>query len=98
MDVGIVGVAAITVICYLAAQAIKATKIDNKWIPVLCGVIGMVLGIVGMYAMPDFPTNDVISSAAVGIVSGLAATGVNQVYKQMKQSPTESGDSNSGNT
>ena len=35
MDVGMVGVAAITVICYLAAQAIKATKIDNKWIPVL---------------------------------------------------------------
>ena len=57
MDVGMVGVAAITVICYLAAQAIKATKIDNKWIPVLCGVIGMVLGIVGMFAMPDFPTN-----------------------------------------
>ena len=89
MDVGMVGVAAITVICYLAAQAIKATKIDNKWIPVLCGVIGMVLGIVGMFAMPDFPTNDVISSAA---------TGVNQVYKQMKQSPTESGESNRGNT
>lgn len=97
MDVGMVGVAAITVICYLAAQAIKATKIDNKWIPVLCGVFGMILGIVGMFAMPDFPTNDVISSAAVGIVSGLAATGVNQIYKQMTK-PPESGESNRGNT
>ena len=97
MDVGMVGVAAITVICYLAAQAIKATKINNKWIPVLCGGFGMILGIVGMFAMPDFPTDDVISSAAVGIVSGLAATGVNQIYKQLTK-PTESGANDRGNT
>ena len=92
-----VGVAAITVICYLAAQAIKATKINNKWIPVLCSGFGMILGIVGMFVMPDFPTGDVISSAAVGIVSGLAATGANQIYKQLT-TPTESGANDRGNT
>ena len=40
MDFGIASVAAITVICYLAAQAAKATPINNKWIPVICGVLG----------------------------------------------------------
>ena len=84
MDLGIVGVGAITVICILAAQGIKATPLDNKWLPVICGLLGGVLGIVGMYVMADFPAADVITAAAVGIVSGLAATGANQVYKQLK--------------
>ena len=83
MDFGIASVAAITVICYLVAQGVKATSLDSKWLPVLCGVVGGILGVVGMYAMPDYPANDVITSVAVGIVSGLAATGINQIYKQL---------------
>ena len=85
MDFGIASVVAITVICYLVAQGVKATSLDNKWLPVLCGVVGGILGGVGMYVMPEFPANDVITSVAVGIVSGLAATGVNQIYKQLSQ-------------
>lgn len=85
MDFGIAGVAAITVLCYLIAMGIKATALDNKWIPVICGVCGVVLGVAGMAIMPDFPANDYITAAAVGAVSGLAATGVNQAYKQLSQ-------------
>lgn len=85
MDFGITSVAGIVVICYLAAQAIKATSLDNKWLPVICGALGGVLGVVGMYVMPDYPAGDVITAIAVGIVSGLAATGANQVYKQLTQ-------------
>lgn len=84
MDFGIASVAGITALCFLAAMAIKATKVDNKWLPVICGAVGAALGIVGMYTMPDFPAADVINSAAVGAVSGLAATGAHQVYKQLK--------------
>lgn len=83
MDFGITGIAAITVICYLAAQGVKATSLNNKWLPVICGVLGGVLGVVGMNVMPDFPAQDVITAAAVGVVSGFAATGINQMYKQM---------------
>lgn len=82
-SLGITGVAAITIICFLVGQVVKATGLDNKWIPIICGVFGAVLGIVGMYIMPDFPSTDYLTSAAVGIVSGLAATGANQVYKQL---------------
>ena len=78
-------VAAITVICYLIGEAVKLTALDNRWIPVVCGVAGAVLGIAGMYIMADFPATDYITAAAVGIVSGLAATGANQVYKQLKE-------------
>lgn len=83
---GIAGVAAITVICLLVGQVVKATGLDNKWIPIICGVCGGVLGIAGMFLMPDFPAADYITAAAVGIVSGLAATGANQVVKQLGDS------------
>lgn len=85
MDFGIASVAAITVICYLAAEGIKATSLDNKWLPVICGVVGGILGVVSMYVMPDFPAKDIVTSVAVGIVSGLAATGANQIYKQLSK-------------
>ena len=83
MDFGYTAVAAITVICYLAATAIKATPLGNKWLPVLCGALGAVLGVLGMYIMPDYPAGDVVTALAVGIVSGLAATGANQAIKQL---------------
>lgn len=85
MDFGIAGVAAITVIAYLIGAAVKATALDNKWIPIICGAVGGVLGALAMRIMPDFPAADYITAVAVGIVSGLAATGVNQIGKQLKE-------------
>lgn len=85
MDFGIAGVAAITVIAYLIGQGVKASGLANKWIPIICGIAGLVLGIAAMYVMPDFPAHDPITAAAVGVVSGFAATGVNQVAKQAKK-------------
>ncbi len=84
-SLGITGVAVITVICYLIGQLVKVTSLDNKYIPVIMGVSGAVLGVVGMFTMPDFPAMDYMTAVAVGIVSGLAATGINQVYKQLSQ-------------
>lgn len=89
MEFGIASVAGITVICYLAAQAVKATNLDNKWFPVICGVLGGILGVVGLYWIPEYPAQDIITAIAVGIMSGLAATGVNQVYKQLSGEKTE---------
>lgn len=90
---GISSVAAIVVICMLVAQAVKATPLDNKWLPVICGVLGGALGIVAMYVMPSYPADDVITAIAVGIVSGLAATGAHQVVKQLTSGSTGSGTS-----
>lgn len=85
MDFGIAGVAAITVICYLIGVIVRATPLDNKYIPAIVGLCGAVLGIVALYVgLPDFPAADPLTAVAVGIVSGLAATGVNQAVKQLK--------------
>ena len=77
--------AAITVIRFSAWLHGKATVLDNKWIPVICGVLGGALGVAGLYlGLPDYPATDPLTAVAVGIVSGLAATGVNQAVKQLK--------------
>lgn len=84
-NVGIASVAAITVICYLVGLIVKAVPgVEDKYIPICCGVAGAVLGLVGLYlGLPDFPASDPVTAVAVGIVSGLAATGVNQAVKQL---------------
>ena len=83
MDFGIASVAAITVIAYLIGAGCKASsKVQDTWIPVICGIVGGVLGVAGLYVMPDFPATDIVTAIAVGIVSGFAATGINQIYKQ----------------
>ena len=84
MDFGIASVAAITVICYLVGQLVKVSPLDSKFVPVICGVVGAILGPVALVmGVPDFPAADYLTAVAVGIVSGLAATGVNQAVKQL---------------
>lgn len=80
---GIVTIPSIIIICYLIAQGVKTTKLDNKYIPIICGVLGGLLGVVAMYVVPDFPAEDIFTAIAIGIVSGLSATGINQIYKQL---------------
>lgn len=79
-------VGAITVITYLIGMACKAVnKIPDRFIPVIVGAVGAILGVIGMYTMPEFPAQDILNAIAVGIASGLASTGVNQIVKQLKQ-------------
>ncbi len=82
MDFGVASVASITVLCYLIGMGVKATTLKNSWIPVIVGASGCIIGVVAFYiGMPDFPAQDVITSAAVGVASGLASTGVHQIVK-----------------
>lgn len=87
MDIlGIAGIPAITVICFLVAEAIKATTLDNKWLPVICGTLGGALGVVALLLSPAIiPATDALTAIAIGIVSGFAATGIHQSIKQLKE-------------
>ena len=86
MDFGIATVVAITVIVYIIGLGVKATSLDNKWIPWIAGMAGIVLGILALFiGVPDFPASDYLTAAAVGGASGLAATGANEAIKKLKQ-------------
>lgn len=87
MEFGIANVVAIVVICYLVGLMVKASPWNNdKYIPIACGLAGGLLGILALYlGVPDFPAGDPMTAVAVGIASGLAATGVNQAAKQLSK-------------
>ena len=84
MSLDFVPVMAIVMICYLIGMALKAwDAFDDRKIPVIMGVCGGVLGVIAFFAARSImPADDIITAIAVGIFSGLAATGVNQIYKQ----------------
>jgi len=87
MEFGVAGVAAITVICYLLGLTVKVSGLDGRFTPVICGAAGGALGVAGLYlGLPEFPAHDPLTALAVGIVSGLAATGADQVKKQLRKS------------
>lgn len=81
---GIASVAAITVICYLVGIFCKSSDhIADEFIPSIMGISGAILGVVAYFTkMPEFKGFHILTAIAVGIVSGLAATGINQIIKQ----------------
>lgn len=79
-------VAGITMISGLCGLVLKETPYDNnKWIPLLCGTVGGILGGIAYFTgMEGFPMTDFISSVAIGVGSGLASTGAHQAMKQLE--------------
>lgn len=82
-DWGIVAVPVIAVICFLVGEAVKLAPINKNWIPVICGAVGGILGVVAMKVMPEFPAHDILTAIAVGIVSGWGAVGVYETWKNL---------------
>ena len=80
----------ITVICYLVGLGVDLSPLDNKWIPLIVGLAGGALGALGMTMIPDYPAGNLIDAIAVGIASGLAATGMDQLVSQLKAPVLES--------
>ena len=87
MDIlGIAAIPVITVICYGVAEVIKATELDNKWVPPICIILGGILGVAALFVAPEIiPAKDILSALAIGIVSGGFATSVHQTIKQQIQ-------------
>lgn len=78
----IVVVPAIMVLSYFVGFCVKQVdKIDNKLIPVIVGITGIILGVIGYYTHA-FSAPTLLDALAVGCVSGGGATWVNQIIKQ----------------
>lgn len=83
-----ISIPAVVVIVYLIAEAVKAFGGENvkKYIPIICGACGAVLAALMLVICPEFiPAENVFEAIAIGIVSGFSATGINQLYKQLKK-------------
>ena len=85
MDIlGITAIPAIAIICYLLGMGLKAWDAwDDRKIPVMMGIFGLCLGLVAyIWCGALIPATDPITAAAIGVVSGLTATGIHQIWKQ----------------
>lgn len=80
----------IVVICYIAITAIKSTKLDSRWYPLISCGLGMLIATAMFYIVPEFIGATSLTVAMVlGGISGLAATGSNQVLKQLMKQAEE---------
>lgn len=85
MNLEIVPVISITVVCYLVGAIVKAIGGFDKYIPCFVGLCGAALGLAGWLTIASFPADSWLTALEIGIASGLASTGVNQVFKQLKK-------------
>lgn len=82
---GMAPIMTIVIICYLVSRAVKASPLDKKWMPVICGSAGGLLGAFGVIFVPDFPASDWMTAMSSGIVSGLASVSFGGTGKIPKQ-------------
>lgn len=82
----------LVIILYIIGFALKISCLKNhtQFVPIACAVIGAVLAVIAyMYIPGTVPGDNVLVALCCGIVSGLTATGSNQVYWQIKKSIKE---------
>ena len=87
-DLGFIAFPAIVVICYLVGATLKAinNEVLDKFIPVICGFVGGILGVLVFNTIPNYiPADNWLMALAIGIISGFASTGINQVHKQFSE-------------
>lgn len=94
----------ILMIVYIGMEAVKRTilNMDNTkkyraFIPVMAPIIGSIISLIIFYKWPYISTSvNVLNAFASGAISGAAATGGNQIYKQISKffSTSDSNDCN----
>lgn len=84
-----VGIPSIIIICYLVGELFKLMilkkKSKYKYIPIIVGITGGILGVISYYISPNIVLNveSPLIAISIGILSGLASTGSNELIKQI---------------
>lgn len=78
------GVVPIAILCWLLGTAVKNTaSIEDKHIPVIVGVFGLILGIAGHFInILGLGGMDIYTAGSVGILSSFMSVYVSQLQKQ----------------
>ena len=83
----VTSVPVIVALVYTALAVYKKIVTSEKWIrliPLWAALLGIALGVVAFYAIPEImPADNILNAILIGGASGLAATGTNQLYKQL---------------
>ena len=81
----------------LLKKAVGNSEKVLRFIPLIAAATGAVLGIIAFFALPEIiPARDAFTAILVGGASGLAATGTNQIFKQLDKFKGDDGDDAEG--
>lgn len=84
MELAIATIPVITAVAFGLGQLYKLTPWNTKWIPLMCGIVGAILGVViYFFTFDEFAIVEFLGYIASGIASGLAATGVHQAATKL---------------
>lgn len=81
----------IVIMCYLLAELYKAfickkkNSMGRRLLPVICSLLGGLIASIIYFIDPFYLTGDAryLSTLTVGLLSGLASTGVHQIISQL---------------
>ena len=90
----------IVALCYglveLLKRAFRSCTRLKSFFPLIAGITGTVLGVVGFFADPELmPTDSLLGAALAGMASGLSATGGHQIVHQITKKKTAPEDDDS---
>lgn len=84
-----IAIPAIVLICWFVGfciNSLSTSQLATRLIPVICGVVGAVLAVIMFFSYPGIiPADDIFTVIAIGIVSGLSATGLHETIEQIKK-------------
>ena len=80
----------ITAIVYMIIEVYKSVIPEaekyRKIIPLIAMGTGMLLAVLGYFVSPEtIPSGNILGAIFIGGCNGLAATGTNQIFKQLKK-------------
>lgn len=84
----LISVPAIATVVYWVIKIVRLASGDNekfkRFIPLMAAGLGAVCGVICHYAVPSIiPSTNAVVAVVIGGASGLSATGVNQLIKQL---------------
>ena len=69
----------------IIGEIIKQTKINDKYIPLILGIIGIILSCVFVIGSAGFSTLNLFAAIVQGILCAGASVYGNQIFKQLKK-------------
>lgn len=76
----------IALLTWVAIQAVKQTKVDNRYLPLISIILGTLIGFIAAHFIY---VTDAWLGAAFGFISGFAATGLNETLNHYAFNPKE---------
>ena len=75
----------LTVFLYVIGVALKKSKLNDKFIPLVLGLVGIVMAICYVSVLEGFSFKSILTGIVQGVLYAAASVYVNQMVKQLNK-------------